>query len=67
VGNLFAYGTLMCEDIVVEASGCRLPHVPGVFRGYSRRSVTGEHDPATVPGRERFQGHYKKPGAAITI
>jgi gamma-glutamylcyclotransferase (GGCT)/AIG2-like uncharacterized protein YtfP len=47
--NLFAYGTLMCEDIMEDVSGCRLSPVPGTLTGYSRRSVRGEHYPALVP------------------
>ena len=42
----------MCEDIMFEVSGCHLPHVPGTLRGYSRRSVIGEHYPAIVPDKE---------------
>ena len=52
MGNLFTYGTLMCEDIMVEVSGCHLSHVPGILKGYSRRSVRGEHYPAIVPDNE---------------
>jgi hypothetical protein len=29
--NFFAYGTLMCEDIMAEASGCRLSGMPGIL------------------------------------
>ncbi|MBI5557361.1 MAG: gamma-glutamylcyclotransferase [Deltaproteobacteria bacterium] len=47
--HLFAYGTLMCEDIMLEVSGCRLPSVPGTLQGYCRRGVKGEHYPAIVP------------------
>lgn len=47
--NLFAYGTLMCEDIMSEVAGVDLTHVPGTLRGYSRRSVIGEHYPAITP------------------
>jgi gamma-glutamylcyclotransferase (GGCT)/AIG2-like uncharacterized protein YtfP len=55
--NLFAYGTLMCEDIMEEVSGCRLSYVPGTVRGYSRRSVRGEHYPALVLDEEgRVEG-----------
>ncbi len=55
--NLFAYGTLMCEDIMEEVSGCRLSCVPGTVRGYSRRSVRGEHYPALVLDEEgRVEG-----------
>ena len=46
MGNLFAYGTLMCEDIMLEVSGCRLSHMSGILKGYSRRVVKGEHYPA---------------------
>jgi gamma-glutamylcyclotransferase (GGCT)/AIG2-like uncharacterized protein YtfP len=46
--HLFAYGTLMCEDIMSEVAGCRLPNVPGKLRGYSRRTVKGEIYPALV-------------------
>jgi gamma-glutamylcyclotransferase (GGCT)/AIG2-like uncharacterized protein YtfP len=50
--HLFAYGTLMCEDIMEEVAGCRLDPVPGTLGGYSRRSVKGEHYPALVPDRQ---------------
>jgi len=39
----------MCDDIMLEVSGCRLSHVPGTLKDYSRRSVIGEHYPAIVP------------------
>lgn len=52
MGNLFAYGSLMCEDIMVAVSGLRLSHVPGTLKGYRRRSVTGEHYPAIVSDKE---------------
>ncbi|NTV43714.1 MAG: gamma-glutamylcyclotransferase [Syntrophobacteraceae bacterium] len=55
--NLFAYGTLMCEDIMREVSGCRLSHVHGTLKGYSRRSVKGEYYPALVPDADgRVEG-----------
>ncbi|MDY6904159.1 MAG: gamma-glutamylcyclotransferase family protein [Thermodesulfobacteriota bacterium] len=47
--DLFTYGTLMCEDIMEEVSGCRVSCAPGTVRGYSRRSVKGEHYPALIP------------------
>ena len=47
--HLFAYGTLMCDDIMREVSDCRLSSMPGILRGYSRRSVKGEHYPALLP------------------
>ena len=46
--NLFAYGTLMCEDIMREVSGVRLLQVSGKLKGYSRRGVKGEHYPAFI-------------------
>jgi gamma-glutamylcyclotransferase (GGCT)/AIG2-like uncharacterized protein YtfP len=55
--NLFAYGTLMCDDIMQEVSGCRLSQVPGILIGYSRRSVKGEYFPGLVPDEEgRVEG-----------
>lgn len=50
--NLFAYGTLMCEDIMTEVAGCRLPHGPGTLCGYSRRAVKGAHYPALVADKD---------------
>jgi len=46
--NLFAYGTLMCKDIMEEISGCRLTSASGILRGCRRRSVKGEPYPALV-------------------
>ena len=50
--SLFAYGTLMCEEIMQEVSGCRLSPVPGILQGYCRRSVKNEHFPGLVPNAE---------------
>jgi gamma-glutamylcyclotransferase (GGCT)/AIG2-like uncharacterized protein YtfP len=47
--NLFAYGTLMCDDIMAEVSGCCLSFVAGTLKGYSRRSVKGEYFPGLGP------------------
>ncbi|MCB2181761.1 MAG: gamma-glutamylcyclotransferase [Desulfobulbaceae bacterium] len=47
--TLFAYGSLMCKDIMQEISACSLSHVAGTLKGYSRRCVKGEHYPALVP------------------
>jgi gamma-glutamylcyclotransferase (GGCT)/AIG2-like uncharacterized protein YtfP len=52
MANLFAYGTLMCEDIMGEVSGCRLSCAPGTVRGYCRRSVKNQHYPALAPDEE---------------
>lgn len=55
--NLFAYGTLMCEDIMGEVSGCCLPSTSAMVRGYSRHPVKGEHYPGLVPDKEgRVEG-----------
>jgi gamma-glutamylcyclotransferase (GGCT)/AIG2-like uncharacterized protein YtfP len=47
--HLFVYGTLMCEDIMREVSGCRLSSGTGTLKGYRRLRVKGEHYPAIVP------------------
>lgn len=55
--NLFAYGTLMCDDIMREVSGYQLSHVTGILKGYRRHSVKGEHYPALVPDKKgRVEG-----------
>ena len=53
--NLFAYGTLMCEDIMGDVSGCRLPSPsPGTLKGYSRWCVKGEPYPALVRDEKKL-------------
>jgi len=47
--NLFAYGTLMCDDIMQEVSGLRVRSVPGTLKGYSRRSVKSQKYPGVLP------------------
>ncbi|SHF16573.1 Uncharacterized conserved protein YtfP, gamma-glutamylcyclotransferase (GGCT)/AIG2-like family [Desulfacinum infernum DSM 9756] len=47
--HLFAYGTLMCEDIMEEVAGCRLTSEPGILRGYRRRRVKGQLYPGIAP------------------
>ena len=47
--NLFAYGTLMCEDIFEDVSGCRCSHVSGKLAGYRRKAVQHEVYPAIFP------------------
>jgi len=37
--HLFAYGSLMCEDIMQEVSGCLLEHRRGFLEGYIRLCV----------------------------
>ncbi len=46
--HLFAYGTLMCEDIMEQVAGYRLAYESGTLKGFSRRSVKGEDYPALV-------------------
>jgi gamma-glutamylcyclotransferase (GGCT)/AIG2-like uncharacterized protein YtfP len=48
MSHLFAYGTLMCEDIMMDVTGCRLSVAAGVLTGYSRRRVKGQGYPALV-------------------
>ena len=40
--GFFAYGTLMGAGILQAASGCALPGVPALLRGYERRRVAGD-------------------------
>ena len=46
---LFAYGTLMCPDILQEVSGLALHGEPAVLHGFARYRVRGEHYPAIIP------------------
>lgn len=49
MSHLFAYGTLMCEDILVQVAGCRPEGGPATVRGYRYARVKGEDYPALVP------------------
>ena len=46
--NLFAYGTLMFEDVFHEVSGFHLFIVSGTLKGFSRRSIKGEIYPGII-------------------
>lgn len=46
---LFAYGTLMCPDIMAEVSGLNRPVTSATLRGYRRLRVKGEDYPALLP------------------
>jgi len=46
--HLFAYGTLMCEDIMQEVSGCLPEHQRAVLKGYVRRRVKGQVYPGLL-------------------
>jgi gamma-glutamylcyclotransferase (GGCT)/AIG2-like uncharacterized protein YtfP len=48
---LFAYGTLMCEDIMLDVSGWRLAQIGGALIGYSRRRVRGKGYPGLIQSR----------------
>jgi gamma-glutamylcyclotransferase (GGCT)/AIG2-like uncharacterized protein YtfP len=50
--HLFAYGTLMCDDIMAEVSGAQLSPIPATLRGYRRLRVKGEHYPGLIPDAE---------------
>ena len=57
MGHLFAYGTLMCNDIMEEITGSHLSPVSATLRGYRRMRVKGEHYPALVPDADgRVEG-----------
>lgn len=55
--GLFAYGTLMCKDIMMEAAGCYPASCRGVLTGYSRHPIKGEVYPAIIPDEKgRVEG-----------
>lgn len=47
--NLFAYGSLMCDDIMSQVSGFRVPSLHGTLKGYRRLSIKDEYYPAIIP------------------
>jgi gamma-glutamylcyclotransferase (GGCT)/AIG2-like uncharacterized protein YtfP len=47
--NLFAYGTLMDDEIMARVSGMRCRDEHAVLSGYVRRAVRGEVYPAISP------------------
>ena len=49
MNHLFAYGTLMCEEIMTEVCGLKPTSVKAQIRDYARRAVRGEHYPAIRP------------------
>jgi len=49
--DYFAYGTLMCEDIMLAVTGHSFSRTPGSLRGYRRRSVKDELYPGIFPER----------------
>lgn len=55
--HCFAYGTLMCEDIMEEVAGCNHSAHPGLLKGFWRCSVRGELYPGIIPRED-----YNVPG-----
>ncbi len=49
MNDFFAYGSLMCQDIMAQVSGVLLSAVPAVLQEFSRRSIRGEDYPAIIP------------------
>jgi gamma-glutamylcyclotransferase (GGCT)/AIG2-like uncharacterized protein YtfP len=49
INDLFAYGTLMCEDIMLAVTGQRVSRMAGILRGYQRRTIKGEVYPGLIP------------------
>ena len=46
---LFAYGTLMCEDIMQEVAGVLPPHEKAILQKHRRLAVKGEEYPGVQP------------------
>ena len=51
MSNLFAYGTLICEDIFYSVAGIKLSSAPGVLAAYSRHSIKGQVYPGILPSK----------------
>jgi len=49
--NLFAYGTLMCQEIMLAVTGFPFRGVRGLLRDYHRGTIRGEVYPGIVPRR----------------
>jgi gamma-glutamylcyclotransferase (GGCT)/AIG2-like uncharacterized protein YtfP len=47
--HLFAYGTLMCQEIMVEVTGFPFRGVGGILRDYHRGTIRGEVYPGIIP------------------
>ncbi len=46
--QLFAYGTLMCEDIMSSIVGSEQPRIEGILKGYRRLKLQNEYYPAII-------------------
>jgi gamma-glutamylcyclotransferase (GGCT)/AIG2-like uncharacterized protein YtfP len=64
--NFFAYGTLMCEDILSAVIGSCLAGAKGKLNGYRRKTIKGEIYPGIVasPG-EVIEGRIYKNLSAV--
>jgi gamma-glutamylcyclotransferase (GGCT)/AIG2-like uncharacterized protein YtfP len=47
--HLFAYGTLMCQEIMVQVTGFPFRGVRGILRDYHRGIIRGEVYPGIIP------------------
>lgn len=47
--HLFAYGTLMCEDIFLTVTGCHCSSTEAVLNDYRRLRIRGEEYPGITP------------------
>ncbi|THF60660.1 gamma-glutamylcyclotransferase family protein [Pseudothauera rhizosphaerae] len=54
--DCFAYGSLMCGDIMTPVAGAAFPAAPAVLHGYARHPVRDEAYPAIV----------SSPGASVS-
>jgi gamma-glutamylcyclotransferase (GGCT)/AIG2-like uncharacterized protein YtfP len=50
--DFFAYGTLMCTDIMQAAAGARFTGESGLLRHYRRRRLKGETYPGMIAARD---------------
>jgi len=49
--NLFAYGTLMCQEIMLAVTSFLFRGARGLLRDYRRGTIRGEVYPGIVPRR----------------
>jgi gamma-glutamylcyclotransferase (GGCT)/AIG2-like uncharacterized protein YtfP len=51
MANIFTYGSLMCEDIMIRVAACRPKALPASLSGYRRSRLHGLEYPAIFPAR----------------
>lgn len=49
--DIFTYGSLMCEDIMLRVAACRLTATPASLSGYLRSRLHGLDYPAIFPAQ----------------